>query len=137
MSSRLFFLLSQLLPLAAAGMGYIIPKLNFFVFFMTIAFVPYFVVVAVTSILIWRARSMRALAKLSIGTPIAFAIALGVFVLIIGRVPEIHRTFGKLLSAFFEVAVLGGIFAYAYVSAAWGLWALAVRYKLVKNEFAV
>ncbi|MGD0491199.1 MAG: hypothetical protein ABSC32_06605 [Steroidobacteraceae bacterium] len=137
MSSRLYFLLSQSLPLAAAGMGYFVPKLDIFIFFMKLAFVPYIVTVVVTSILIYRASSMRALAKLSIATPAAFAIALGGFVLIVGRVPDIHRTFSNVISSFFAVAGFGGLFAYAYVMAAWGLWALAVRYKLVKNEFAV
>jgi len=136
MNTRLFFSLSLALPLVAAGLGELVSVFDFFIYFLMIAGLPYVVVALVALTLIWRLRSLRQMAVLSLLAPVGFALTLAAFIGVVGRVPEIDRTWANTISNLFEAAALGATFAFGYVGIAWALWRLALKIGIVRNEFA-
>lgn len=137
MTSRHYFALSLLLPVLGALVGYMVSKVEFLLFIFTVCAIPYVPVAIGLAIFITRARSLRALVRLSVIAPVLFAAAFFVFVLSVGRVPEVHLTANQYIAQAWEAVVLGTVFAGAYVALAWGLWAVARRLGWVRNEFAI
>jgi len=136
MSSRKFFILSLLLPLIIAGLGYAIPGLDGLAFLFAVAAVPYLATALCLGVLIAKARTLRRLLVLSLVAPFLFGALLAAFVMTVGSVPEIQLALGEHASQALGVAFVGGAYAVPCVATAWLLWAAGRRMNWVANEFA-
>lgn len=135
MTSRHFFAGAVFLPVFMAAIGLLVQSLMFFVFFLLVGGIPYVLVAAVLVPLIIRARSIRALALLSVVTPVVYGASLSVFSMILWRVPEIHLTIRQYVSSSFAWFGYGATFSAMFVLVSWLLWVIGVDLGFVKNEF--
>jgi hypothetical protein len=130
-----FFALSLLLPVVAAVLGHFLERLGFLEFFAEVGGIPYLLVAIILATFILRARSFRRLIVLSAVAPLAFGLALAIFVMVVGNVPEAHLTMRQYASQFMSMAGMGIFFSGFYVGIAWGLWALGRKLRWVVIEF--
>lgn len=137
MSTRSFFAFSLLLPAVGALLGHLISKLDFLVLFFFGGLIPYFPVAVILATLVLKAASFRRLLVLSAVAPVAFGVALAVFIGITDYSPRAHLTARDYVVEFLTSTFTGSWIAACYVAVAWILWALCRRMNWVINEFAV
>jgi hypothetical protein len=137
LSTRGFFAFSLLLPAVGALLGNLISKLDFLAFLFFGGLVPYFPVAVILATLVLKATSFRRLLVLSALAPVAFGVALAVFVGVIGYAPGAHLTARDYTGQFLSATFTGGWIAACYVATAWILWAICRKMSWVVNEFAV
>jgi hypothetical protein len=136
LTTRLFFALSLLMPVGAAVAGHFLWQMEILEFMFLIGGVPYLLVAITLAVFILRARALRRIVILSGAAPFAYGLALGVFMMVVGHVPESHLTGQQYTSQFISMAGIGCFFACCYVGIAWALWALGRKLGWVVIEFA-
>ncbi len=137
MSTRSFFACSLLLPAVGALVGNFISKLDFLVFYFFVGLIPYFPLAVILATLALKAPSFRRLLVLSAVAPVAFGLALAVFIGVMEYSPGSHLSARDYAMEFLRATYTGGWIAACYVGAAWALWAACRKMGWVVNEFAI
>jgi ACR3 family arsenite efflux pump ArsB len=136
-TTRRFFALTLLFPLALGLLGLVTPALSVFSAALLFGGIPYAPIAFIAAVQIRRAETKRRLVLVSMLAPLAFAPLAFAFSWVVGSNEATSQLpISEIIAQLLPVAAYSLIIGYFYVGLSWGLWALARKLDLVRDELA-
>ncbi len=137
MDVRTFFSLTFLLPVAFGILGLVAPALRFFTLAIILGGFPYTFVVVVSLVLIWSARARSRIVIVTLAAPITFVVMETAYLALLTSSSVTHtQTLAESIGPLGFFGVVALVTGYAFVACAWGLWAVATRFDLVRRDLS-